>query len=117
MVACGVSVLRWATGEVGEALPDPVPPVNASVPFLQPVASVSPVPAELPEGVHGASSHVAPDPDRPVLDHRCQGTGVQAQNEAGSPCAAEGRGSGKPLVEDPRRTPDVEGGLDLLQEG
>lgn len=117
MVACGVSVLRWATGEVGEALPDPVPHVNASVPFLQPVASVSPVPAELPEGVRGASSHVAPDPDRPVLDHRCQGTGVQAQSEAGSPCAAEGRGFGKPLVEDPRRMPDVEGGLDLLQEG
>lgn len=117
MVACGVSVLRWATGEVGEALPDPVLPVNASVPFLQPVASVSPVPAELPEGVHGASSHVAPVPDRPVLDHRCQGTGVQAQSEAGSPCAAEGRGFGRPLVEDPRRTPDVEGGPDLLQEG
>lgn len=116
MVACGVSVLRLATGEVGVTLPDPVPRVDATVPFLQPVASVSPVPAELLAGVHGASIHVAPDPDRVFLDHRRQGIGVQAQSEAGSPCAAVGRGFGKPLAEDPRRTPDVEGGLDQLQE-
>lgn len=117
MAACGVSVLRWATGEVGEASLDPVPPVNATVPFPQPVASISPAPVELPGGVRGASSHVAPAPDRGVLDRRHQGSGAQARNEAGSPCAVEGRGFGKPLVEDPRKTPDEEGGLDLLQEG
>lgn len=117
MEACGVSVLRWAIGEAGEALPDPVPPVNASVPFLQPVASVSPVHAELPGGVRGASSRVAPDPDRAVLDRRHQGSGVRTQNAAGSPCAVEGQGFGKPLVGDPRKTPDEEGGLDLLREG
>lgn len=117
MAAYGVSVLRWAIGEAGGALPDPVPPVNATVLFPQPVASVSPVPAELPRGVHGGRSHVAPDPDRAVLDRRHQGSGVRAQNAAGSPCAVEGQGFGKPLVGDPRKTPDEEGGLDLPREG
>lgn len=117
MVAYGVSVLRWVIGEAGGALPDPVPPVNATVPFPQPVASVSPVLAELQRGVHDGSSHVAPDPDRAVLDRRHQGSGVRTQNAAGSPCAVEGQGFGKPLVGDPRKTPDEEGGLDLLREG
>lgn len=102
MAACGVSVLRWAIGEVGAALPDPVPHVSATVPFLPPVASTSPVPAEPPAGVRGVSSRVLLVPDRPVLDRRHRGIDVLAQNEAGSPCGAAGRGSDTPPVEDPR---------------
>ncbi len=117
MVAYGVSVLRWAIGEAGGALLDPVPHVNASVPFPQPDVLVSLVLAELPRGVHGGSIHAALDPDRAVLDRRDQGSGVRTQNAAGSPCAVEGQSFGKLLVGDPRKMPDEEGGLDLLRKG
>lgn len=116
-MACGVSVLQWATGAVGATSLDPVPRANATAPFPPPVAAISPVPAELPSGARGARSRAALDPDRPVPDRRRRESDVRTRRGAGNPCGAAGRGSDTPPVEDPRRT--LGGGDDRvqLQEG